>query len=491
MDADVIVIGAGITGVAVARELSRYDLKIILIDKRADIAFGQPTKANTGIIHAGYDDRPGTMKAELCSLGNSLWHSITKELNVPLREIGSLVVAQKEDDVSTLEELKRIGETNGVPDLEVIYDGEELREMEPNLSGGSIAALHAPSAAITSPFESAMIMAENAVKNGLQLLLETEVTGISGRTELTKVLTTKGPIETRYLVNAAGLDADRVSAMVGIKDFAIVPRKGEYYLFDKELKESVRHVLFPVPTSVGKGIVVTPTVDGNILIGPNSNEVKDKNDLATTQEGLDEVLKGALNLVPMLGEKKDKLITNFCGLRPESNTGDFIIKSYKELKGFVNVAGIKSPGLTAAPAIAQTVVGLLRESGLNLKEKHDFYPHGRSYESPIRELDERRIKDFIAKDSEYGRVVCRCEHVSQGDVVDAIRRGANTLDGVKLRTRAGMGRCQGGFCTHHLVKILSREMRIPVEEVTKRGKGSEILPYKAKEFLLRKDELNE
>ena len=236
---------------------------------------------------------------------------------------------------------------------------------------------------------------------------------------------------------------------------------------------------------------VEMTVEGNILIGPNANEVRDKNDLATTCKGLDEVLKGALNLVPMLGEKKDKLITNFCGLRPETDTEDFIIRSYKELKGFVNVAGIKSPGLTAAPATAQTVVGLLRESGLNLKEKHDFNPHGRSYESPIRELDERKIRDFIAKDSKYGRVVCRCEHVSQGDVVDAIRRGAKTLDGVKLRTRAGMGRCQGGFCTYHIVEILSKEMGIPVEEVKKRGKGSEILPYKAKELLLKEDELNE
>ena len=485
MKADVVVIGAGITGIAIARELSKYSINTVVVEKRRDVAFGPPTKANTGIIHAGYDDKPGTVKAQLCVKGNVLWRKIAEELGAPFKEIGALVVALREEEVPTLEELKKRGEVNGVKSLEVIYDRERLFQMEPNLSRETVAALYAPSAAVTSPYESAMIMAENALKNGVRLLLETEVTGILGGSEVRRVITSKGLIETSFVVNAAGLEADKVSAMMGIDGFSILPRKGEYYLFDKKLKGSVKHVLFPVPNPVSKGIVVTPTVDENILIGPNANEVNDKNDLTTTWEGLDEVLDGALALVPMLAEKKDKIITNFCGLRPEADTGDFIIKAYPETKGFVNVAGIKSPGLTAAPAVAQTVVSLLRESGLNLREKSDFNPRGRSYESPIRELEADKIRALITQDHRYGRVVCRCEHVSEGDVVDAIKRGATTVDGVKLRTRAGMGRCQGGFCTHHVIKLLSRELDIPVEEVTKRGKGSEILPYKAKELLLK------
>ena len=476
MKADILVIGAGIVGSTVARELSRYNLHIVVVEKNCDVAFGQPTKANTGIIHAGYDDKPGTVKAKLCSRGNALWHKIAREIGAPLEEIGSFVVALKEEDMSILKELKRRGEKNGVPNLEIIEDIEELFKMEPNLNREAIAALYAPTAAITSPYELAIAMAENAAENGVKILLDTKVKGIVVKNgEIKAVQTSKGRIDVSYVVNAAGLYADEISAMAGINYFSINPVKGEYWVFDKELNGLVQHVLFPVPTPISKGIVVTPTVDGNILIGPNANPTKDKNDSATTASGIDEVFAGALNLIPKLAEKKKRVIANFCGLRPEADTNDFIIEAYDEARGFINAAGIKSPGLTAAPAIAETVTDLLRKSGLELKEKDGFNPFRKPIDRSVRKFDMEKVNNLIARDHRYGHVICRCEHVTEGEVVEAIRRGAITLDGIKFRTRAGMGRCQGGFCGPMIVRILARELKIPPTKVTKKGSGSNLL----------------
>ena len=491
MKADMVIIGAGIVGSTIARELSRYDLNIIVVEKNSDVAFGSPTKANTGIIHAGYDDKHGTIKAKLCSKGNALWHKIAPEVGAPFKEIGSFVVALKEEDMSILKELKERGEKNGIPDLEIITDPEELLKREPNLNGEAIAALHAPTAAITSPYELAMAMAENAMENGVKFFLDTGVTGIMvKKRELKSVQTNKGRIETNYVVNAAGLQADEVSAMTGIDRFTIHPRKGEYCVFDKELNGLVQQILFPVPTPVGKGIVVTPTVDGNILIGPNAHDVKHKNDSATTLKGLEEVFSGALRLIPKLAEKRNMMIANFCGLRPEPDTEDFIIESYDEVRGFVNAAGMKSPGLTAAPAVAQTVTVLLRKSGLELREKDSFNAFRRPIDRSVRKLAIERAKWLIARDPTWGHVVCRCEHVTEGEILEAIQRGATTLDGIKFRARTGMGRCQGGFCTPHIIKILARELGISVQDVTKRGGNSRLLSYNVKELLLR-DELDD
>jgi len=486
MKADVVIIGAGIVGSTIAREISRYDLNIIVVEKNSDVAFGSPTKANTGIIHAGYDDKPGTVKAKLCSKGNALWHKIAPEVGAPFKETGSFVVALKEEDVSILKQLKERGEKNGVPDLQIIEDRKELLRREPSLNREAIAALYAPTAAITSPYELAIAMAENAMGNGVKVLLDTEVTGVTARKgELRSVQTNKGGIKTNYVVNAAGLQADEVSAMAGINRFIIRPRKGEYYVFDKELNEVVQQILFPVPTPLSKGIVVTPTVDGNILIGPNIHDVEDKNDSATTSRGLDEVFSGALSLIPKLAEKKNVMIANFCGLRPESDTNDFIVESYDEVRGFINAAGMKSPGLTAAPAVAQMVTILLRKSGLELREKDGFNALRKPIDRSVRRFDIEKAMSLIAQDPTWGHVVCRCEYVTEGEILEAIRRGATTLDGIKFRTRAGMGRCQGGFCTPHIIKILVRELRISFRDVTKRGGNSRILPHKAKELLLR------
>ncbi len=484
METSVLIIGGGITGTAIARELSRYDVKVALIEKEVDISFGGATKANTAIIHAGYDDKPGTLAAKLCPRGNILWSRLASVLSIPFKRIGSLVVALGGEEASVLEELMERGGRNGVPNLKII-ENEELFEMEPNLNREAIAGLYAPTAGIVSPYEAAIALAENAKQNGVSILLGTKATDVIVEDgEVKAVRTNNGRIYTRYVLNAAGLFADEISSMAGIKEFEIIPRKGEYVIYDKDLSGIVNHVLFPVPSPVSKGITVTPTVDGNIIAGPTAHDIKDKNDLTITLAGLEEVLDGAYKLVPELSARRDTIIAGFAGLRPQPTTEDFIIKSYREPFGFINVAGIKSPGLTSAPAIAEMVVDILKRGGLTLEEKDDFKPFRKPIEHPIRDFHPTKTEELIAKDPRYGHVVCRCEYVTEGEMMDAIHRGATTLDGVRYRTRAGMGRCQGGFCTPHVIKTIARELHVPVEEVTKRGNGSKILPYRAKQLLL-------
>jgi len=487
MNADVVVIGAGITGAAVARGLSRYALDIILVEKEADFCFGA-SKANTGTIHAGYSDLPGTVKSGLCVRGNALYEQLCKELGVEFEHNGSLVVALNTDDLKILEELRQKGITNGVPDLRII-EKDELHQMEPNLTQNAIAALYAPTAGIMSPYEMTIALCENAIHNGVTPLLEAEVQGIEKQNSRVKrVITTQGIIRTKFVVNAPGLYADDVSQMVGIDDFHIYPRKGEYFIFDKGAGSLVNRPVFPTPTLISKGILVTKTIDGNTMIGPNAQDLdtkykyaKDRN--ATTNEGLNEVLEAASRLVPDL--PKASTINNFAGLRAVSNTGDFIIRSYQKIKGFINVAGIKSPGLTAAPAIAELVIQILKHEGLELKPKKEFDP---IREKPIKftDLSPEGKDALIAKDPRYGHIVCRCENVTEGKIVDATKRGAHTMDGIKYRTRCGMGRCQGGFCGPRVAAILARELSIPLEQVTKDGDGSNLVVGKTKSVLKEK-----
>ena len=484
METSILIIGGGITGTAIARELSKYKVDVTLIEKEADIAFGGATKANTAIIHAGYDDKPGTLAAKLCPRGNLLWGKLASELSIPFKRIGSFVVALKDEETKILKDLMERGRINGVPNLRIV-EGEELQRMEPNLNEEAVAALYAPTAGIICPYEAAIALAENALENNVRILLKTKAIGIITKNgEVKAVETNRGVIKAEYVINAAGLFADEISAMAGIKEFKITPRKGEYIVYDKDLNGLVNHVLFPIPTPISKGIVVTPTVDGNIIIGPNARDIEDKGDLATTQSGLDEVLRGACRLVPKLSAMSNAIISNFAGLRAQPSTGDFIIKSYDKPKGFINVAGIKSPGLTSAPAIAELVVNILEDEGLNLERKSDFKPFREPIIHPIRELNQEKLRDLMAKDPRYGHVICRCEHVTEGEIVEAIRRGATTLDGIKYRTRAGMGRCQGGFCTPHVIRILARELGVPIEKITKKGGRSVILPYPAKKLLI-------
>lgn len=474
---DVVIVGAGVTGAFIARELSKHDLKVCMIEKEADVAMGT-SKANSAIVHAGYDASPKTLKARLNVRGNKLLHHIAEELNVSYKQIGSLVLCFQTTDMPKLEELMHRGITNGIEGLEIIW-GEKLKEMEPNISPDVLAALYAPSAGIVCPYELTLHAAENAVENGVELKLECEVNSIRFENGLFILSTSKGELKTKYLVNAAGLNSDQISRMAGDESFSIHPRKGEYILLDKKYGKLVNRVIFQLPSDKGKGVLVTPTVDGNLLIGPNAQEVQVREDMSTTTSGLSEILKSARLSVPTLDSRG--IITSFAGLRAGTDEGDFILRASSFNHQLIHAAGIESPGLTAAPAIGEEITELLRENGLQMVQKQNFTPVTTRIEA-TREMSEAAINELIQKNTEYGKIVCRCEKVTEGDVIASIHRtiGAKDLDAVKRRTRAGMGRCQGGFCSPRIVEILSRELKIPVEEITKFGGDSRLLAGKTK-----------
>jgi len=472
---DVIIIGAGVVGACIARFLSRYKLNIALVEKEAEVGFGT-SKANSGVIHAGFHDRPGTLKANLCVTGNSMFDKLCEELNVPFKRCGALVVALENKELKILEKLKAQGEKNKVPGLKIIRD-DDLFQIEPNLTRRVKAALYSPTVGVVSPYELTMALAENARQNGVRILLDTEVKDVTFQDNGAKVVKTqKGVLFTKYLVNAAGLFADEIARMTGDNGFTIVPRKGEEYILDKKREELVKHVIFPIPQRQTKGVLIIPTVDGNIMIGPTSQVIDDKFDLNTTGKGLQMILEKVRKIVPAINDRD--IIASFAGLRASSEGGDFIIQPSAKIRGFINIAGIDSPGLTAAPAIAMMVAEILKGEGLKLVQKDSYQPSYRWIK--FRELSPEQKEELIKKDKRYGNVVCRCENVTEGEIVDAIKRGARTLDGIKFRTRAGMGRCQGGFCTPKIMRIMMNELNIPLEKITKRGRGSNILWGKTK-----------
>ncbi len=475
---DLIIIGGGIIGCSVAREISRYHLKILLLEKESDLASGT-SKSNSAIIHAGYDPEPGTLKAKLNVEGNLMYTQISKELDVPFQRIGSLVVAFDQKEVPILESLYQRGIANGVAKMEIIHQNK-LRTMEPYISQGALAALYTESAGIICPFTLTIATAENAAENGVEFRFDTEVTGIKiRRANHFMIQTTRGQFEAKYVVNAAGVFGEEIHRMIGEESFSIKPRKGEYFILDKEQGHLASKVLFPVPTKMGKGILVSPTVDGNLLIGPTATDVHDKEDTSTTAVGLQQVIDGARRLVP--GIQVAKIITSFAGLRAVPDTNDFLICPSDKVKGFVNVAGIESPGLTAAPAIAKMVSKIMATQGLTLQAKKKFNPQRRPV-IRFRELTAAEQRDLIQKNPDYGRVICRCETITEGEIIDAIHRplGARNLDALKRRVRTGAGRCQGGFCTPRVAEILARELKIPMNQVTKCGRGSLILDGKTK-----------
>lgn len=472
---DVAIIGAGVIGTLTARLLSGYDLKVCIIEKDGDVAMGT-TKANSAIVHAGYDAEPGSLKARLNVKGNAMMDEVAKELAVHFKRVGSYVVAFNDEEMERLEELYQRGINNGVPHMKVIH-GDEVREMEPNLSNEIIGALYAPTAGIIGPYELTVAAAEVAVRNGVELKLEHAVEAINIEKDGYRIQTNQGSIHTKVVINASGVFADTIAEMVGDHSFQINARKGEYMLLDKSQGNTVSKVIFQPPSRLGKGILVTPTVDGNLLVGPTADE-SDKEDLATTQGGLEKVLEGAKRSVPSFNERE--VIRSFAGLRAVGTTGDFIINEAEGLVGFYHAAGIESPGLSAAPAIAEELVekvrGLLslkQVEGLNLIRE----PFKR-----FSELTNDERKELIKKDQRYGKIVCRCEKVTEGEIIECIHRpaGATNLDAVKRRTRAGMGRCQGGFCSPRVVDLLAKELNLPMEEVTKQGSGSYLLVGKTK-----------
>lgn len=477
MTYDVIVIGAGISGAIISRQLSRYNLSVCLIEKEADVAVGT-SKANSAVVHAGFDAEPGSLKAMLNVKGNKMMDQIVSELDVPFKRIGSLVLAFEDNEIRHLLERKHRGEANGVDGLKML-SRDELLAKEPNVNPKAVAALYAPTAGIVCPYELTIGAVENAVHNGVELMLETAVNSIRIENDAFIVSTDNKDFMCKYVVNAAGLYADRIAETIGDNSFGIHPRKGEYILFDKNHGKLVNSIVFQVPTERGKGILLTPTVDGNLLIGPNAEDTDDKEDTATTAAGLESVIAGARKSVP--GFNMKDAITSFSGLRAVPSCKDFIIGASAVSSRFINVAGIESPGLTAAPGIGEYVVEALKRSGLKLEEKTGYSPY-RKRIVRFSELDEKQLHDIIKMNPAYGRIVCRCEKVSEGEIVDCIKRpaGAGNLDAVKRRTRAGMGRCQGGFCTPRVVEILARELGIPMEEVTKKGGASRMLAGKTK-----------
>jgi len=465
---DVLIIGGGVTGVSIARELSRYRLSIGLLEKEAELAFGV-SKSNSGIVHPGTHNPPDSLKGRLCVEGNWLMREVARDLGVHFEEVGELVVIFKEEERKELLRIKKDAEILGVPGVRIV-DRAWLDEHEPNLNSRAIAALYAPTAGIISPYRLVYDLAENAKKNWVEIHTSHQVTGITRKDDF-EVCTDQGVFRSRYVINAAGLFADEIANMAGITDIKIVPWKGEEFMLDKKKTGLTRQLLFPLPTPHSKGTLFIRTSDGNPMIGPTSYEARSKTDLSTTEKGLNEVLKNVRRLVPSVN--KGDIIAYFAGLRPKAGN-DFIIRHEGSVPGFVNVAGIQSPGLTAAPAIALMVVDLLRKNGLELRKSPTFQKHRQPTEH-LFAIPFSRTKKLIKQDSAYADIVCRCEMVSAKEVRDAIKRGARTMDGIKFRTRAQAGRCHGGFCTTRLMKILSQELGVPVSEVTKRGKGSEMV----------------
>lgn len=464
-ETDVVVIGGGIVGTAILRELSKYDIRSVLVEKEPDLAAGT-TKANSAILHAGFDAPIGSMKAIMNVRGNHLYHELEDQLDLDIKWTGSLVVATNEEELATLSELLERGIQNGVKGLEILSP-EQVLAKEPNLTKTVTGALWAPSAGVCWPFAMALAFAECAVQNGAEVITDCRVEAIDVENgKVAAVRTNKGVIKTSYVINAAGLYADAIAKMAGDNSFTIHPRKGEYILFDKTAGASmVNGVVFPTPTKTSKGILVCTTTHGNTFIGPNAEDLEDKDDRAVTLGGMDRIMTSARKLLPNL--PMGTAITEFCGLRAVSDNGDFIIRN-SEVKGLIHAAGMQSPGLTAAPAVAEEVLDLMREGNQNLVLKAGF--KGVLPEKVIfHRLPREKQAEVIKENKLFGRVICRCETITEAEIVAAIHApcGARTVDGVKRRTRAGMGRCQGGFCGPRVTQILARELGIPVTEVLK------------------------
>jgi len=468
---DVLIIGAGVSGAAVARELSRYRYDVLVLEAASDVCEGT-SKANSGIVHAGFDCEPGTLMAKLNVRGNALMEPLSRELDFAFRRNGSLVLCFAEEDMPRLLRLKEKGEANGVPGLEIL-SGDEVRRREPRVSGEVTAALYAPTGGIVCPFELTIALAENAAENGVAFRMNSPVTAVEKTAEGFRVRAAGETYEAKAVVNAAGVYADRIHNMVSGQKMTITPRKGEYCLFDKKLGDVVSHTLFQLPTAAGKGVLVTPTVHGNLMLGPTAVDQPDKEDTATTAEGMANVLAVAARSVP--GIPANQVITSFTGLRARGETHDFIICEAEDVPGFVDVAGIQSPGLTSAPAIGEYAAAIVR--GILPAEEKEHFKATRQGIPHIAEMSDDERRALISRDPAFSKVVCRCELVTEGEILAAIHRplGATTADGVKRRTRAGMGRCQSGFCSPTVARLLARELGVDIDAVTKCGGKSAFL----------------
>lgn len=474
---DIAIIGAGVVGASIARRLSRYKLSVALLEKEVDVSFGT-SKANSGIIHAGFHDTPGSLKAELCVRGNAEYDRLADELEFPFERRGELVVAFDDEQEQTLHNLYKNGLRNGVRYMELL-GRERTLELEPNLNPDTLGSLYAPTAGIIGPYEYCFALVENAVKNGVELLLSFDVAAIHKTDNLFCIESADGRrIESNFVVNAAGLYADKIAAMCGMNTFKITPRKGEEYLLDKRVGKLVRRVIFPAPKANSKGILVIPTVDGPVMIGPTADDTGDKEDFTTTKDGLDRVFAFTSHMVPSI--RVSDIITSFAGLRPVPSHNDFIIDK-TEVPGFINAAGIQSPGLTASPAIAERVCWIILSSGLKMELNPAFDPKRKAKirtRTLIGKRDYDTLEKLIKADKKYSTLVCRCENVSEAEIIDAIKKGHTTIDAIKFATRACSGRCQGGFCTSRILKLISEHARIDILNITKKGQGSELILHR-------------
>ncbi|MCL2379051.1 MAG: NAD(P)/FAD-dependent oxidoreductase [Defluviitaleaceae bacterium] len=467
---DVLIIGCGIVGAAAAYELSRYDLKVSVVDRLNDIA-GETTRANSGLIHSGFDPTPGTQMAKLNVRGSQLTRELCAKLDIPYKQNGALVIGFNNDDKAIIEKLYESGVKNKVPGIEII-SGEKARELEPRLSKEVTCALSSPGAAIISPWDFAVALAETAALNGVEFNLGTEVTGIKKTASGYCVTTSKGEFEAKAVVNAAGLYADKIHGFLKKPDFKILPSRGQYYLLDKTAGNAVTRTIFQCPNKFGKGILVTPTVHGNLLVGPSSESVNCPGDTATDAESLDNVWKTAAKSVPGLNIRDN--IRNFAGVRAVADTDDFIIREADA--GFYDLAGIKSPGLSAAPAIAEELISLIKSNpAIELSAKKEFIDT-RSV-TRFRYLNSSQRAQLISKTPAYGRIVCRCENITEGEILEAFNSPIppTTVDGIKRRCHAGMGRCQGGFCSPRIIELISKRFGIAPTDVLKDRAGSYII----------------
>ncbi|MFP4001834.1 MAG: NAD(P)/FAD-dependent oxidoreductase [Thermoplasmata archaeon] len=477
----VIIIGAGITGSSIARVLSRYkDLEVSLIEKEIDVGWGA-TKANTGIIHPGHEDDPEKypLRAELCVKGNKIWHEWAEDLDIPVIWPGELMLASDEEELEICKKYKEIGERNGVSGLKIV-EREELEDLEPMVSDDSKYALWAPTAGVIEPWEAVIGVVENAVDNGVNIHLNTEVQDITVENDRVRaVMTDKGKIEADIVINSAGLFADEISSMVAVNEIDIKPRKGQYYIFDEDVEEKPSKILHPTPTEKTKGVYAVQSGEGNLMLGPTAEDLpkEHKDERSTSEDGLDFIWENSKDLLRELPEK-DRVSKTFAGLRPEPPKGNYIISSYDEVHGFVNAAGIRSPGLTAAPAIAKKVRDILRDDlGIDLIEDKDWDPK-REGITRFSEQSDKKKERLIEKYSDYGRVICMCKEVTKAEILEAVERKKRlgdevSLDSVKFRTLALFGFCQGSYCRAKIAEILSEELDVAIWDIDVRGKGTE------------------
>ena len=474
LNTEITIIGGGIAGTAIARRLSQYDINVILMEKESDVSFGA-SKASTAIIHPGIPIAGAPIKSKMILEGNLMFPKICEELDIPFKRTGEITLAMSKEELNALEDTKELGEKSGVKGLEIIKR-DKILELEPYVNKKVIAGLWSPTAGIVYPFDVVMAMAENAIDNGVKFLFNESVLNINKEKSYFMVYSPSYVIKTKIIINTAGVFADEIAAMVGIDDFSIEPHRGEEIVLDKRVGYLLKHPIFPPEP----WILAMPTVHGNIVLGTSYNKIYDREDTSVTSYNLRRIFDNARKMIPILSEKD--IIRSFAGLRPmNTRTSDYIIEASEKVPNFINVV-LGTPGITSSPAVAEEVLRILNDLGVKLVAKSNYNPYRKGIfrfnESP----DSEKIRKY-KEDKKYGHVVCRCETVTEGEIIEAIRRGARTLDGVKYRTRAGMGRCQGGFCSPRVIKILARELNIPVTEVTKKGGNSRILLYKSKELL--------